>query len=48
MKVLLGPDNVSPDNLDGDDRTPPSNAARNGYEGVVNTLLRQEEVNPDK
>ena len=48
VKILLGREDVNPDNPDNDGRTPLSFAAEYRHEEVVKILLAREEVNPDK
>ena len=48
VKILLGREEVGPDEPDSDGRTPLSPAAKSGHEGVVKTLLGREEANPDE
>jgi len=48
VKILLGREEVNPDNPDNGGRTPLSYAASGGHEGVAKILLGREEVNPDR
>jgi len=48
VKILLGRDDVNPDNSGRNRHTPLSSAAENGHEGVVKILLRRDDVNPEK
>ena len=48
MKILLRREEVNPEKLDTDRRTPLSHAAKGGRLEVVEILLGREEVSPDK
>jgi len=48
VKILLGRDDVNPDELGAYSKTPLGCAAQNGHEGVVKILLGRDDVNPDK
>ena len=48
VKIPLGHEEVSPNNLDEDCRTPLLHAAKCEHERVVKILLGREEVNPDR
>ena len=46
MKLLLAREDVNPDRLDNDGKTPISWATENGHE-AVKLLLRQKDANPN-
>ena len=48
VKILLGRDDVNPDEPNGDQRTPLYCAAHNGHEEVVKILLGRDDVDPNK
>ena len=48
VKILLGRDDVSPDEPNNYGETPLFMAARNGHEGAVKTLLGRDDVDPNK
>ena len=48
MKILLGRDDVDPNQPGGCGQTPPFCAAVNALEGVVKLLLGWDDVSPDK
>jgi len=48
VKILLAREEVNPDKLDNSHRTPLTNAAGRGHEGVVQNLLEREGVHPDR
>ena len=48
VKILLGQEEINPDNPDNNGWKPLLYAALNGHEGVVKILLGRQELNPDK
>jgi len=48
VKILLGRDDVNPNNSGRNKHTPLSSATSYGHEGVVKILLGRDDVNPDK
>ena len=46
VRMLLGQDDIEPDEQDEDGETPLLLAARNGHSGVVGMLLGRNDVNP--